>query len=159
MKKVLVVLLVLAMVFSFAACGKKKAAGELVMYTTVADAQLDATIAAFNEKYPDIHVVYTYGSAGDMKAKIEAEAANPQADVMFGGLQYADIAHYGQYLEDYVCAYDSKMMPDYQNKSGKITFHDAQIPCMIVNESLEKETAVKITGWESPLDPALKGKI
>ena len=161
MKKVLAVLLVLIMVLSFAACGKKetKASGELVMYTTVADAQLDATIAAFNEKYPDIHVVYTYGKAGECKAKIEAEAANPQADVMFGGLQYADIANYGQYLEDYVCAYDSKMMPDYQNKSGKLTFHDAQIPCLIVNEALEKEAGVTITGWNSLLDPALEGKI
>ena len=70
MKKVLAVLLVLVMVLSFAACGKKetKASGELVMYTTVADAQLDATIAAFNEKYPDIHVVYTYGKAGECNA-------------------------------------------------------------------------------------------
>lgn len=163
MKKVLAVLLALVMVLSFAACGKKEESkggtGELIMYTTVADAQLDATIAAFNEKYPDIHVQYTYGKAGECKAKIEAEAANPQADVMFGGLQYADIANYGQYLEDYVCAYDSKMMSDYQNKTGKLTFHDAQIPCLIVNEKLEAEAGVKITGWASLLDPALKGKV
>ncbi len=164
MKKVLAVLLALVMVLSFAACGKKEeetkgGTGDLIMYTTVADPQLSDTIAAFNEKYPDIHVYYTYGNAGECKTKIEAESANPQADVMFGGLQYADIAKYGDYLEDYVCVNDSKMMADYQNKTGKLTFHDAQIPCLIVNEKLEEEAGVKITGWASLLDPALKGKI
>lgn len=166
MKKVLAILLALAMAFCMVACGqkqqqeeKKEASGDLIMYTTVADAQLDATIEAFNALYPNVKVLYTYGSAGECKAKIEAEAANPQADVMFGGLQYADIANYGKYLEDYVCANDSKMMTDYQNKSGKLTFHDAQIPCMIVNEALEKELGITITGWDSLLDPKLQGKI
>ena len=159
MKKVLAIVLALVMVLSFAACGKKKVEGELIMYTTVADAQLDATIAAFNEKYPDVHIQYTYGKAGECKAKIEAEAANPQADVMFGGLQYADIASYGQYFEDYVCVNDDKMIAGFHNETGKLTFHDSQIPCMIVNEKLEAEAGVKITGWASLLDPALKGKI
>ncbi|MBQ9912461.1 MAG: extracellular solute-binding protein [Firmicutes bacterium] len=159
MKKVLVVLLVLAMVFSFAACGKKKAGGELVMYTTVADAQLDATIEAFNAKYPDIHVVYTYGKAGECLGKIQAESANPQADVMFGGLQYSDLAQYGEFFEDYVCANDSKMIDGFHNTTGKLTFHDSQIPCLIVNKELEEKAGVTITGWNSLLDPALKDKV
>ena len=170
MKKVLAILLALAMVFALAACGEKKEeqkepeqpagpSGELIMYTTVADAQLDATIAAFNALYPDVKVSYTYAGAGDCKARIQSEASNPQADVMFGGLQFADLGAYGQYFEDYVCANDSFMMADYQNTSGKLTFHDAQIPCMLVNEALEKEAGVTITGWNSLLDPALTGKI
>lgn len=164
MKKVLAILLAMLMVLGLAACGKKEpekpaASGELIMYTTVADAQLDATIAAFNKLYPDIKISYTYAGAGDCKTKIQSEAANPQADVMFGGLQFADLTAYGEYFEDYVCVNDSKMMADYQNTSKKLTFHDAQIPCILVNEELEKAAGVTITGWDSLLDPALTGKI
>lgn len=160
MKKLLAVLLAVAMVFCFAACGEQKGGkGELIMYTTVADAQLDATIAAFKEKYPGITINYVYGKAGECKAKIEAEAANPQADVMFGGLQFADLTNYGQFFEEYVCVNDKKMMADYQNTSKKLTFHDVQIPCLIVNKAKAEELGVTITGWESLLDSKLKGKI
>ena len=100
------------------------------------------------------------GMALGFKLKnIQSESANPQADVMFGGLQYADLSAYGEYFETYVCANDSKMMPDYKNTSGKLTFQDAQIPCIIVNEEQEKAAGVTITGWDSLLDPALTGKI
>lgn len=165
MKKLLVILIValIAMGSVFATAQAEQAAGaasgELIMYTTVADAQLDATIAAFNAKYPDIKISYTYGGAGDCKARIQAEAANPQADVMFGGLQFADVSTYGQYFEEYVSANNGLVMSDYQNTTGVLTFHDSQIPCIIVNDELEKELGVKVTGWESLLNPALKGKI
>ncbi len=174
MKKVLAIVMVMAMILGLAACGGKTPAnnsgnnnnaapaepsGELIMYTTVADAQLDATIKAFNAKYPKIKVQYTYAGAGELKNRIKSEAANPQADVMFGGLQFADISAFGDYFESYVCANDAKMMSDYRNTTGKLTFHDAQIPCILVNEKLEAAAGVKITGWASLLDPALKGKI
>ncbi|MBQ0071844.1 MAG: extracellular solute-binding protein, partial [Spirochaetales bacterium] len=87
------------------------------------------------------------------------EAANPQADAMFGGLQYADLAAYGDLFETYVSANDSKMQEGYTNTSGKLTFHDIQIPCLIVNDELEAAAGVKVTGWNSLLDPALYGKV
>ena len=160
----LIVLLIMTSAFAQGAAEAQKneakgPSGELIMYTTVADAHLDATIEGFNAKYPDIKVNYTYGGAGDCKARIQAEAANPQADVMFGGLQFADLKNYGQYFEPYVSANSKNIMADYQLESGLITFHDAQIPCIIVNDELEKQLGVKVTGWESLLDPKLKGKI
>ncbi len=133
--------------------------GELYIYTTVSDTHYDLTMGAFNELYPDITVYSTYGGAGECKARIQAEAANPQADLMFGGLQYADLEAYGQYFESYVSPNDQYMQEEYQNTSGKLSFHDSQIPCLIVNDELEKSLGVEITGWESLLDPRLKGKI
>ncbi len=165
MKKVLsIVLIALLAITGLAANGANETkgaagSGELILYTTVADAQYDMTIAAFNELYPDITVYYTYGGAGDCKARIQAEAANPQADAMYGGLQYADIAVYGEYFESYVSANDSEVQPGFENTTGKITFHDSQIPCLVVNDALEDELGIEITGWESLLDPRLKGKI
>jgi len=157
---VLVVLLVLSGVF---AQGTKedavKASGDLILYTTVADAQYDMTIAAFNDIYPGIKVYYTYGGAGDCKARIQAESSNPQADAMYGGLQYADLAKYGEFFETYVSANNGIVQKGFENTTGKITFHDSQIPCLVVNDSLEAKLGVKISGWNSLLDPKLKGKI
>ena len=165
MRKVLsIVLIALLAITGLAASGASDSSGdagkgELYIYTTVSDTHYDLTMAAFNELYPDITVYSTYGGAGECKARIQAEAANPQADLMFGGLQYADLDAYGQYFETYVSKNDELMLEEYRNTSGKLTFHDSQIPCLIVNDALEAELGIKVTGWESLLDPALKGKI
>ncbi len=164
MKKALSILLiaVVAMTAIFAQAATEAQAGgsgELILYTTVSQAHYDIAIAKFNELYPNINVDYTYGGAGECKARIQAEAANPQADVQFGGLQYADLAAYGDYFESYVSVNDAKMQDGYHNTSGKLTFHDIQIPCLIVNDALEAELGVKVTGWNSLLDPALYGKV
>ncbi|MGN1163802.1 MAG: extracellular solute-binding protein [Candidatus Ornithospirochaeta sp.] len=165
MKKALTVICVVLMAMSaiFAQAAQESASnepsGELILYTTVKDAHYDITIGKFNELYPNIKVYSTYGGAGDCKARIQAEASNPQADAMFGGLQYADLGAYGQYFEEYVSVNDSKMQEGYTNTSGKLTFHDTQIPCLVVNDALEAELGIKVTGWNSLLDPKLYGKV
>ena len=164
MKKALTILLIalVAMTAIFAqAASEQKAggSGDLILYTTVSQAHYDIAIAKFNELYPNITVYYTYGGAGDCKARIQAEAANPQADAMFGGLQYADLAAYGDLFDTYVSKNDYKMQEGYHNDSGKLTFHDIQIPVMVVNDQLEKELGIKVTGWASLLDPKLYGKV
>jgi iron(III) transport system substrate-binding protein len=165
MKKALSILLIalvaMAAIFAQAATEAKSdgPSGELILYTTVSQAHYDITMAKFNELYPNITVYYTYGGAGDCKARIQAEASNPQADAMFGGLQYADLDAYGQYFETYVSVNDAKMQEGYTNTSGKLTFHDIQIPCLVVNDALESELGLKITGWNSLLDPKLSGKV
>ena len=164
MQKALTVLLIalVAMTAIFAqAAAESKAggSGELILYTTVSQAHYDIAIAKFNELYPNITVYYTYGGAGDCKARIQAEASNPQADAMFGGLQYADLDAYGQYFDTYVSKNDAKMQEGYHNTSGKLTFHDIQIPVMVVNDAIEKDLGIKVTGWNSLLDPKLYGKV
>ncbi len=158
---VLVALVAITAVFAQASSEAKNegGSGELILYTTVSQAHYDIAIAKFNELYPNIKVYYTYGGAGDCKARIQAEASNPQADAMFGGLQYADLAAYGDYFETYVSVNDYKMQEGYHNTSGKLTFHDIQIPCLVVNDALEAELGIKVTGWNSLLDPALYGKV
>lgn len=158
---VLVALVAITAVFAQASSEAKNegGSGELILYTTVSQAHYDIAIAKFNELYPNIKVYYTYGGAGDCKARIQAEASNPQADAMFGGLQYADLAAYGDYFETYVSVNDYKMQEGYHNTSGKLTFHDIQIPCLVVNDALEAELGIKVTGWNSLLNPALYGKV
>ena len=165
MKKTAAILLTAALAVSTAFAGGSRDSsdgagkGELYVYTAVADIQYDLMMGAFNELYPDIRVYSTYGGAGECKARIQAEAANPQADLMFGGLQYSDLETYGEYFENYVSANDGLVPEEYRNTTGKLTFYGLQFPCLIVNDALEESLGVKVTGWESLLDPRLYGKI
>lgn len=56
--------------------------GELIIYTSRAEALFKPVIDAFNQTYPDIKVVLLSGSNGELAAKILEERANPQADLL-----------------------------------------------------------------------------
>ena len=116
-------------------------------------------MGAFQEKYPDIQISFTQAGAGESKSRIQAEADNPQGDVMFGGLVYADSLKMQDYFEPYVSVNDKNMPDEFKNTTGFLTFHDTQIPCLWVNDKLEEEAGVTITSYEDLLDEKLKGKI
>ena len=80
-------------------------------------------MGAFQEKYPDIKISYTQAGAGECKTRIQAEADNPQGDVMFGGLVYADTLTYSDLFETYVCKNDDKMPDEFKNTTGVLTYH------------------------------------
>ena len=83
MKKIVALLLALLMVFALVACGGgKEASGQVQLYSTMTEADLEALIACFNEKYPNIEVVVTNGSAGELTARIDGEKGNPQGDLV-----------------------------------------------------------------------------
>ena len=89
MKKFLALLLVLSMVFTLCACGKKtddsKYTGKLVVYSPHDADPLNAGVAQFKEKYPNIDVEVIAAGTGELCQRIVAEAANPQGDVLWGG--------------------------------------------------------------------------
>ena len=138
---------------------KDAASGSLNIYTTVSELQYNAIVGAFKKKYPNIKVSSTQAGAGECKTRIQAEANNPQGDVMFGGLVYADTIKMSKYFEKYVSVNDSKMPAEFKNKTGVLTYHDTQIPCLWVNDSLEKKAGVTIKSYKDLLNPALKGKV
>ena len=162
MKKILSLILALSLVLGcmvFSAMADEPS-GELILYTTVSELQYNALVGAFQAKYPGIDVKFTKAGAGESKARIIQEKDNPQADAMFGGLVYADLlGDLADCLEPYISVNDEKMPEDMKNKSGLLTFHDAQIPCLWVNDELEEEAGVTITGYKDLLNPVLKGKI
>ncbi|MEA5143938.1 MAG: extracellular solute-binding protein [Oscillibacter sp.] len=170
MKKFFALLLALLMCLSvLAGCGKTQTttsgstgsepSGTLNVYTTVSDLQYNAIMGAFQKKYPSITVNYTQAGAGECKTRITSEAANPQADVMFGGLVYADTLSMKDNFANYVSVNDGNLPTEFKNATGILTYHDYQIPCLWVNDNLEKEAGVTIKSYADLLNPALKGKI
>lgn len=163
MKKIVSLILALALALSCLAITAlaDEPSGELILYTTVSERQYTAlVIDGFMKKYPNIEVKFTKAGAGESKARIINEKDNPQADAMFGGLVFADtLGDLADALEPYVSVNDAKMPDDMKNTTGILTYHDTQIPCLWVNDELEKEAGVTIKGLKDLLDPALKGQI
>ena len=142
MKKLLTVLLALAMLFSLVACGNKeggnsgeqggetpaatvpgfegledliaaaKEEGELVVYGSCEEVYLAAACEHFEELF-GIKVQYQRLSTGEVKAKIEEEKGNPSADVWFGGTTDPyNEAVVAGLLEPYAAVHASHLMGD-----------------------------------------------
>src|SRR5262245_10348389 len=57
---------------------------ELLVYTALETDQLKAYQEAFNKAVPDVEIKWVRDSTGVITAKLIAEKANPQADVIWG---------------------------------------------------------------------------
>jgi len=145
MKKVLALILALAMVFTFAACGAKKeeastptvkapagwegfedliaaaqAEGELVVYGGCEEEYLAAACQNF-EKLFGVKVSYQRLSTSEILAKVQEEKGNPSADVAFGGTTdpYNEMV-IADLLEAYAAKNASHLLSDnYKQKDGK----------------------------------------
>ena len=133
--------------------------GEVQLYSTMTEADLDALVSCFNEKYPNIKVVITNGSAGELTTRMRGEIGNPQADLMWGGLADSDGDAYADIFEAWVSQYDAENMEGYTSPNGLYSMDHLSTVVFVVNEDLEAELGLNIQSYEDLLDPKLKGKI
>ena len=188
MKKIIALLLALTMVLCLAACGASEPApteapkaetpaetpteapapaekapedytGEVQLYSTMTEADLDALITCFNEVYPNIEVIVTNGSAGELTTRIDGEKGNPQGDLVWGGMADSDGDAYAEIFEAWVSEHDAENMEGYTSPNGLYSMDHLSTVVFVVNEELEAELGLKIESYEDLLDPALKGKI
>ncbi len=71
-------------------------AGDLTIYSAHGDDVYGPLVAAFEERNPDIDVEVIVGETGPLYQRVRAEAANPAADIQWGGSirsyeQFADL--------------------------------------------------------------------
>ena len=176
MKKVLSVLLVLLMVFAVAGCSNNETAetgtdgteetvggGSLIIYSPNTDA-LIAAADVFGEKY-GIDVQVVQAGTGECLERIVAEKDNPQGDVLYGGMNYANSfnADYVPLFEPYTAKGDDKLPEAYQNYNGITTHYclDGSAALLVNVEEYEK-LGLKIDdfdSYEDLLEPKLKGHI
>lgn len=168
MKKLMVAalaLLLVGAVSSVFAGGKKEKAGavagsgNLVIYSTTYDAEFNLIVGGFEQKYPNIKIDVVNAGAGELKTRIKAEAANPQADVMFGGLLYSDFISMPDSFEQYTAKNNSAFPAGMQNDTGASTYTTIQIVNLLVNRAEAQRLGVNIRSYADLLDPRLKGKI
>ena len=160
MKKFLALVLALMMVMSLTVVAMAdEPSGEVQLYSTMTEADLDALITCFNEVYPDIEVIVTNGSAGELTTRIDGEKGNPQGDLVWGGMADSDGDKYSEIFEAWVSEYDAENMDGYTTPNGLYSMDHLSTVVFCVNTELEAELGLNIQSYEDLLDPKLKGQI
>ena len=146
-------------------CQKESAAGNgkpektVVLYSSMTENDLNALLEGFGQKYPDVEVEVVNGSHGELCARIESEAGNPQGDLMWGALSAADGERYAAVFEKYLSPYEAEIEEAYKSPNGMYNLDHLSTAVFCVNTDLEKELGLDIRSYEDLLDPKLKGRI
>ena len=175
MKKFFKVLLIALVALSLVACGNKNssengggdaestASDSLVIYSPHSDALIEAA-EAFGAAY-GINVEVVSAGTGECLERIAAEKDNPQGDIMYGGMNYANSYNpdYVDLFESYVAVGDDKLPEAYQNFNGITTHYclDGSAALLVNIEEYEKLglNIDDFDSYEDLLAPELKGKI
>jgi iron(III) transport system substrate-binding protein len=162
MKKLLTILMATMLVLSMTACGpKEEGTDTLVIYSPNSDALVDVAYK-FGELYGITVEVQSQGT-GECLEKIVAEAENPQADILYGGVNYANAHNYAEYFEPYVAKGDDKLPEAYRNVNGVATHYCLDgSAALLINLDIFAELGLdpeEFKGYNDLLNPALKGRI
>ena len=155
---VLCVALVLGLCIGLGAVAKET----LHMYTAFDVDETKIYVDAFHEAYPDIEVKWTRMSAGEVLARIRAEAANPQASIWFAGPSTSHIAGAQDglllpYTESLAWQY---LPADFKDPEGRWTgFYTGFIGFATNTEFLEKNNLEAPTAWADLLKPEFHEEI
>ena len=187
MKKMIALLLALAMMLGLVACGASEPApaateapaaeaapaeteaaapaekapedytGNLVVYSPHDADPLNAGVAMFQAAYPNINVEVIAAGTGELTQRIAAEAENPQGDVLWGG--GADtLAGFPDLFQPFVSEHDDVIGDAYKD-ANDMWIGESPLPMVFIyNKTLIDEASVPTT-WEGLCDEALKGKI
>ena len=131
----------------------------LTLYCSMTDDDVDTVLEGFNKLYPDINVEVVNGSAGELFARLQAEAANPQGDVMLGGMNQADGDKYKDIFEQYTSVHEDELPDKYKTNDGFCNYDHLSSVVFCVNTDLEKELGIEIKDYKDLLDSKLEGKV
>jgi iron(III) transport system substrate-binding protein len=162
MRRTLMLLLVVALGLpgGFAAFAAEE---KLVIYTAYEENELKDFWEQFKKDLPDLAAKASYirGSTGPIMARVEAERANPQADVVWGVFNdYLTGAAKKGLLEPYA-AKDSNVLPA-RFKHPENAWQGVTLLTVAFAVNQKKMAELKLTppkSWANLLDPKYKGHI
>ncbi|MEG1016454.1 MAG: extracellular solute-binding protein [Oscillospiraceae bacterium] len=156
MKKVLAIVLVLALAFTLVACGgekKPEVEKKLIVYSSSVE-EFHETIGPAFQEATGIEIEFVSAATGEGYARMVAEKDNPQADILLIGAMevYKDT----QYYEPYVSPNNDQLPEAFRTKDGFVNATNTSTPVILYNTDLVN---FEITGYEDLLKPELMGKI
>jgi len=136
---------------------------ELLVYTALETDQIKAYQEGFNKAYPNIELKFVRDSTGVITAKLLAEKANPQADVVIGtsASSLAVFSNEGM-LTGYAPKGLDKISPQYRDPANPplwvgMDVYGAAI-CFNTVEA-DKQKLPKPASWNDLTKPVYKGKV
>jgi iron(III) transport system substrate-binding protein len=145
------------------ACFQAQANTELTVYTALEVEQLKAYKQAFEKLHPDIEIKWVRDSTGIVTAKLLAEKARPQADVVWGlaGSSLAILKQQNM-LEAYSPANLGKIGANYRDATNPPTWvgMDVWAASLCFNTvEAQKQGLPRPTKWTDLANPVYQGKI
>lgn len=143
--------------------GAAEAATKLKVYTAFEPEQLDPYKKAFEKAHPDIEIQWVRDSTGIITARLLAEKANPQADVVWGlAASSLMILDQQDMLEPYAPKGIEAIKPKFKSDKSPPTWvgADAWMAAVCYNTiEAKKDGFTAPASWEDLLRPEYKGKI
>lgn len=139
----------------------KDAAGNmnLVLYSSMTENDLQVLQELLDQEFPGISIEIVNGSAGELVARIQSEAGNPQGDMMWGGLDVANGDAHTDIFEHWISDYEDTILEEYHSPNGFYNVDHLSTVAFAVNTEIEEKLGLDIQGYDDLMDPALKGQI
>mgnify|MGYP000687034347 CR=1 FL=1 len=132
--------------------------GSLVIYSTCSSHENEGVLEMFKAKYPNISMEIIGGGTGELTSRIDSEAANPQGDVMWGGLNQQSYGAWADLFTKYLPVGYENLYDFFQTDQNIIWMH-VDSPAVLVNNALIEELGVEINTYDDLLNEKLKGWI
>lgn len=152
---------VLASALAFSAAPVVAQTQSITVYTSYEEDEAAAFLAAAKKDLPDIDVKMLRLSTGDLAARILAESANPQHDVVWGWAVTNMIdPRILALLEPYEPKGIDKVNAQFRDPGKKWFAVTGYMAAFCVNnERLKAKNLPMPTSWEDLLDPRFKGEV
>lgn len=136
-------------------------AGTVTVYTALEEDEIKDYLAAARKDMPDVDVKVLRLSTGDLGARILAEAANPQHDVIWGwALTNMLDARITALLAPYAPKGVDKLKPADKAADGKWFATTGYVAAFCVNTEVLKAKKLPVpTTWKQLADPIYKGEV
>ncbi len=163
MRRLLMFLLAVVLVLSGAPSPVSAAEEKLVIYTAYEENELKDFWEQFRKDLPDLAAKASYirGSTGPIMARVEAERANPQADVVWGVFNDYLTGGAKKGLLDPYAAKDSSVIPA-RFKHPENAWQGVTLLTVAFATNQKKMAELKLTPpktWGDLLEPRYKGHI
>ena len=154
---------VVAAMVGLAVTPVRAAKATLTVYTAVEADDLKKYAARFNEDHPDIEIKWVRDSTGVITAKLLAEKANPQADVVWGvSATSLMVLKLEGMLMPYAPKGLEKLDPAFRDRDNPPAWvgMDAYIAVICFNTvEAQKKNLPRPTSWRDLTKPVYKGAI
>ena len=136
---------------------------QLLVYTALETDQLKAYEQGFNKEYPNVEIKWVRDSTGVITAKLLAEKANPQADVVMGvAASSLALLDSNKMLEPYAPINLDAIMSKYRDGKNPPAWFGMDVWGAVVcfnTVEAKKRNIPKPETWKDLTKPAFKGQV